>query len=287
MRIGIVGGGIAGLVSGFLAVEAGHEVELFERDKLGTGATGKALGVLVPITGLNRPVDALQRAGIAAWPELAVRLSALSGIPLGEFWREWEIQGTMSQGTEEPKGIIKAYQVRIPLIFEVLRLAIEAKGGVVHEGMVVEAPTLLLGTRFERVVLAGGWGNVALGGQDMRVSAGLAARFRGDLAELVAGDNLFVCPDWDGTVIAGSLNWDLKEPGDGVVQADKLAELKARVGALVPEMAGAEVVEAWVGYRPTQAPRMPLLRDLGNGMVAVAGLGKTGIGLSPMLKVWE
>lgn len=270
MKIGIVGGGIAGLVSGFLAAEAGHAVEIFERERLGAGASGKALGLLVPITGLDRPVDVLQRQGIAAWPELAVRLAEVSGIALGDFWRDW------GNGR---------YQLRLPLIFEVLRLAIEAKGGVVHEGFEVQSPALL--RDFERIVLASGWGNKALGGQEMRVSAGLACRLSGKLDRLVAGDNLFVAPDWDGTVLAGSLNWDLKEPATGEVPADKLAELRARVGVLVPELAETVLVEAWVGYRPTQAPRLPLLRDLGNGVVAVAGLGKTGIGLSPLLRVWE
>lgn len=270
MNIAIVGGGIAGLVSGFLAAEAGHEVEIFERERLGAGASGKALGLLVPITGLDRPVDVLQRQGIAAWPALAVRLADLSGIALGDFWREW------GNGR---------YQLRLPLLFEVLRLAIEAKGGVIHEGFVVDSPALL--RDFDRIVLASGWGNVTLGGQDMRVSSGLACRLTGKLDTLVAGDNLFVVPDWDGTVLAGSLNWDLKEPAMGEVPADKLAELRARVGTLVPDLAAAELVDAWVGYRPTQAPRLPLLRDLGDGVIAVAGLGKTGIGLSPLLRVWE
>lgn len=271
MKIAIVGGGIAGLVSGFLAAEAGHEVEIFEREKLGSGASGKALGVLVPITGLDRPIDTLQRAGIAAWPELARRLAAVSGVALGDFWKDW------GGGRQ---------QVRIPLIFEVLRLGIEGLGGFVHEGTVVTSPALLREI-FDRVVLAGGLGNVGLVGAEMKVSAGVACRLRGDLAELVVGDNLFVAPDWDGTVVAGSVNWEMREAGDGVVPADKLEELLRRVGGLVPGLAGDEVLESWVGYRPVEVPRLPLLRDLGDGILAVVGLGKVGIGLSPNLRIWE
>ena len=271
MKIAIVGGGIAGLVSGWLAAEAGHEIEVFERDRLGSGASGKALGVLVPITGLDRPVDILQRAGIAAWPEMAVRLGAASGIAVEDFWRDW---GNSRQ------------QVRLPMVFEVLRLAIEAKGGFVHEGTEVTSPALLR-ERFDRVVLAAGLGNMALAGVGMKVSAGVACRLVGTLHKLVAGDNLFVAPDWDGTVIAGSVNWEMKEAGDGAVPEPKLSELSGRIGTLVPELAGVKVVEAWVGYRPVEVPRLPLVRDLGDGVLAVVGLGKVGIGLAPMIKVWE
>lgn len=268
MKIAIVGAGIAGLVSGWLAAEAGHGVTIFEKDRLGAGASGRALGVLVPITGLDRPIDKLQREGIATWPDLAMRLSTKSGVAVDDFWKDW------GDGQQ---------QVRLPLIFEVLRAGIVAMGGKVEEGVAVDSPALLR-ERCDRVVLAGGLGNVVLAEASMKVSAGVAGRFTGTLDKLVVGDNLFICPDWDGTMIAGSVNWEIREAGDVVVPAEKLEELVRRVGALVP---GLELVDAWVGYRPVEVPRLPLVRDLGDGILAVVGLGKVGIGLAPMLRVWE
>ena len=250
-----------------MAAAAGHDVEVYEQSRLGSGASGRALGVLVPITGLDRPVDRLQRAGIAAWPELAVPLSVASGIEVADFWREW------GDGR---------YQVRLPLLFEVLRLAIEAKGGFVREESAVASPALLR-PDYDRVLVAAGLGNVALVNAPLKVSAGLACRLQGHLNELVAGDNLFIVPDWDGTVIVGSVNWDMACAGDGSVPADKLQELLRRVGALVPELAAAPVIESWVGYRPIEAPRLPLVKDMGGGVLAVTGLGKVGIGLSSMI----
>ncbi len=264
MKIAIVGGGIGGLVTAFLALEAGHEVSLFEQGTVGAGASGKALGVLVPVTGMDRPIDRLQRAGIAAWPVLAERLADITGADVGSFWRAW------------PEN---RQQVRLPMIFGILKTAIEARGGVVHEGFEVVSPTLLKND-FDRVVLASGLGNVALCKAQMKVSAGVAGRMRGELNKLIAGDNLFICPDWDGSVIAGSVNWEMAAAGDGSVPAEKLKELLERVARLAP---GLEMIDSWVGYRPVEIPRLPLVRDHGDGVFAVVGLGKIGIGVSPMI----
>ncbi|RYG61996.1 MAG: FAD-dependent oxidoreductase [Alphaproteobacteria bacterium] len=266
MKIAIVGGGIGGLVTAFLAVDAGHEVTLLEKDRIGSGASGKALGVLVPVTGLDRPIDRLQRAGIAAWPGLAARLSDITGIEVDDFWREW------------PEH---RQQVRLPMVFDVLKMAIETRRGVVKEGFEVESPSLLKND-FDKVVLAGGLGNTDLCNAPMKVSAGVACRLKGKLDTLIAGDNLFICPDWDGTIVAGSVNWEMAEAGDGHVPPEKLAELLVRIEKLVP---GLELVDSWIGYRPVEVPRLPLVRKLDNGMLAVVGLGKIGIGLSPM--IWE
>lgn len=259
MKIAIVGGGIGGLVTAFLALEDGHDVTLFEKDRIGAGASGKALGVLVPVTGMDRPIDRLQRAGIAAWPELVTRLTHAPA----DVWRDW------GNGRQ---------QVRLPMLLEVLKTAIKAKGGMVREGDMVASPALLR-QDFDVVVLAAGLGNMALCGAPMKVSAGVAGRFQGNLNTLVTGDNLFVCPDWDGAVIAGSVNREMTGM-DGVVPPDMQEELVARVEKLVP---GLELESTWIGYRPVEVPRLPLVRDLGDGVLAVVGLGKIGIGVSPMI----
>lgn len=253
----------------WMAAREGHAVTLFEAESLGGGASGRALGVLVPVTGLDRPIDKLQREGIGKWPGIARQLAADSGSGGGNFWRAW--------GNERQ-------QVRIPLIFEILRAAIEKHGGQVREGKPVE-DVAALRRGFDMAVLAAGWGNAILGGQPMKLSAGLALRLAGRVDGLVCGDNLFVVPDWNDTVLAGSLNWDVAVPGDGAAPEGKVEELRARVGRLVPGLAGAEVIERWVGYRPVQAPRLPLVRPVADGVWAVAGLGKTGFALAPLL--WD
>lgn len=263
MKIAVVGAGIAGLVSAFMLARAGHAVTVFEKDKVGSGASGKALGVLVPIS-LDRPVDVLQRKGVVAWPELAGAIARFGGVAVEEVFREW--------------GDGKC-QLRLPLLFSVLKEAIERLGGHVREGCGEVSAKDLPG--FEAVILAAGWGTRL----PMKISAGQALRLRppAPFKALVAADKLFVAPDWDGTVLVGSENWKLDGPGDGKPRADITEELMRRVAQIAPELAESEVLEAWVGYRPVSDPRLPLLREICVGVWGVAGLGKVGMALAPMV----
>jgi glycine/D-amino acid oxidase-like deaminating enzyme len=256
MKILVRGGGIAGLVSAWALAKVGHGVVVHEVEKLGAGASGKALGVLVPVEGLDRPIDKVQRQGIGMWPVLAEDLATVSGWDLKDFWRVW------GNGR---------YQVRIPAIFEVFKAAIAAKGGRVMVGAAPEGD-------WDAVVDARGIAGAKVVGT-MHVSAGVAGRFKGELDRLVAADNLFVVPGWEGEILAGSVNWRMDLVGDGVVPQEKLEELRERVERLVP---GLELVEAWVGYRAVQEPRLPLVRRVGNDLV-VAGLGKVGYGVAPVV----
>lgn len=262
MKILVRGGGIAGLVSAWALVKAGHGVVVHEVERLGAGASGKALGVLVPVEGLDRPIDKVQRQGIGMWPELAAELAVASGWELADFWRVW------GNGR---------YQVRIPAIFEVLKAAIEAKGGRVVVGREPDG-------EWDKIVDARGIAGAQVVGA-MHVSAGVAARFKGDLARLVEADNLFVMPGWEGEILAGSVNWrtgtrdQIPDTRNQIVPVEKVVELVERVARLVP---GLELVEAWVGYRAVQEPRLPLVRRVGNEL-AVAGLGKIGYGVAPVV----
>ena len=58
--VAVVGGGITGLTLTLLLAEAGVDVALFERDRLGAGVTGKSTGHLttLPDLGLARAIDA-------------------------------------------------------------------------------------------------------------------------------------------------------------------------------------------------------------------------------------
>ncbi|RZO60185.1 MAG: FAD-binding oxidoreductase, partial [Sandaracinaceae bacterium] len=58
--VAVVGGGITGLTLALLLAEAGVDVALFERDRLGAGVTGKSTGHLttLPDLGLARAIDA-------------------------------------------------------------------------------------------------------------------------------------------------------------------------------------------------------------------------------------
>ncbi len=87
---------------------------------------------------------------------------------------------------------------------------------------------------------------------------GQAAAFRWDASECpqVYAAGLHVVPHADGTVAVGSTSetaWTA-EGVDGQVEA-----LIARARAVVPALAGAEVVERWAGIRPRAVTRQPVL----------------------------
>lgn len=271
MNITLLGGGIAGLMLAYKAVSAGHAVTLYEANEIASGASGKALGVLVPVTGLNRPIDILQRQGIAAWPALAQQLADETNTPLASFWRDW------GDGRQ---------QLNIASIFDILAHAIRQKGGVIHEHHPI---TNLADIRHnaDHTLLAAGYGTKALTGAsvtpNITISAGIAARFTGHIEGLIAQDNLFLCPDFtENEVLAGSVNWSLKEPHTGPIPPEKQAELLRRVAAIAPHL---HLKDIWLGNRPAQTPRTPLITSPEPNLHITTALGKIGMGLAPALKL--
>ena len=61
------------------------------------------------------------------------------------------------------------------------------------------------------------------------------------------------------------------------------AQLMARAARILPALADATVVDVWVGHRPISNPRLPLIRPVAPHTWAVAGLGKTGYALAPLV----
>lgn len=271
MRIAVIGGGIAGLSAAWGALRAGHSVVLFEKDVLGAGASGLALGGLVAFhPNVKGNLARVQRQCVAEWPAFAAGLGEAAGVAVADFFRGWG------------EGMA---QVRIPLIFEVFRAAIAACGGEIRMGAAVTEMGAIR-AQCDAVVVAAGWGSAALGLADVRVVAGQAVRVRPKalVARMQYVDGTYVVPGWDGEVMIGSESWDLDAPGDGVPDPLVTARLLAAGQAVEPALVGAEVVEAWVGYRPAMREGvglLPLVRPLGDGAVAVTALGKLGFCLAP------
>jgi glycine/D-amino acid oxidase-like deaminating enzyme len=261
----IIGGGIAGCLAAWQAAEAGYQVRLYEPKRLGAEASGLALGVLVPSTSA-RPLDDLQRAGCAAWESLAPRLAELSGTHLPQLYRVW------------PRG----GQLNLAVMFGALEKALLQLGvEIVTQHARAPATTGL-------TLWAAGWENRAVL-PDLTIRAGVACRLAPcGLNDLLVGmgpgvQGIYAVPAWDGSVLLGSQ----KLPGDelyvGAVPTETLAELRSRAARLLAPLGTAEVLEAWVGNRPTSIPRLPLLRPVGAQAWAVAGLGGLGYALAPVV----
>jgi glycine/D-amino acid oxidase-like deaminating enzyme len=260
----IVGGGVVGCVAAWSAYRAGHAVSLFEKAHLGGGASGQALGILAP-SDADRALDELQRKGCTAWPPLIAEISEASGTEPAQLYRTW------------PKGA----QINIPTLFQTFTTLFKKVGITVIKTAVPEALTT-------PTLWAAGWSNAQhLPG--MTVRAGTACRLAPcGLTELLVGkghptQGIYAVPDWDGTVLLGTHNVNMPSPHIGTPHPEWLAELRTNAGILFPPLQSAEILETWVGNRPTTSPRLPLLRSVSENTWAVAGLGGIGYALAPVV----
>lgn len=84
-KIVIIGGGVFGLSIGWFLARAGRPVTIFERDRVGQGATRAAAGMLMPwklSKTFSDELFALQQAGYHLWPAFARELSTQTGVDL-------------------------------------------------------------------------------------------------------------------------------------------------------------------------------------------------------------
>jgi len=83
--IAIIGGGVFGLSIGWYLARAGQPVTLFEKGRVGRGATGVAAGMLMPwklSKSFSRNLFDLQQAGHKQWPAFAGALKRASDIDI-------------------------------------------------------------------------------------------------------------------------------------------------------------------------------------------------------------
>lgn len=176
-RIAIVGGGIMGLAVGWRLARAGRSVDLFERDRVGQGATRAAGGMLAASAEAEPGEDALialNRQSQALWPDFARDLVTASGIDIelrqegilnialtGDDLRRLRAEFAHQQRHGLPTRWLSAaevrerepcltpgvsgaihspadHQVENRLVAEALRVAFTRAGGRIHEGAAVE-----------------------------------------------------------------------------------------------------------------------------------------------------
>jgi glycine/D-amino acid oxidase-like deaminating enzyme len=267
----IIGAGIAGLLTAWRWAAAGQPVTVYDAaPSLTTSASALALGLLVP-SGLNRPIDALQRTGCAQWAMLAPQLATITGTPIEDFYRPWPPHHA---------------QLRVPHTLVLLAQAVQILGGSIHFNHPLS--TLPSTSATHPVLLAAGWGNTQLAGMPQTVARGQALRVQ-SLSPippaLHTADNLFLVPDWDATWLIGSHNTTQPAPTEASHHPNPAhtAQLLARAARIVPALEGATVMDVWVGHRPISNPRLPLIRPVAPHTWAVAGLGKTGYALAPLV----
>src|SRR6187397_832024 len=84
--VAVVGGGIVGLTCAWHVARRGMSVVVFERDRLGGGASDVAAGMLAPVTEADFGEDELLRLNLesaAMWPAFAAELEEATRMPTG------------------------------------------------------------------------------------------------------------------------------------------------------------------------------------------------------------
>ncbi|PIZ30992.1 MAG: hypothetical protein COY40_03270 [Alphaproteobacteria bacterium CG_4_10_14_0_8_um_filter_53_9] len=279
-KIAVVGGGVGGCFVALGLAVRGADVTLFEREEaLLAGASGRALGGLFPYSAdIKTRLAEVQRASVAGWVDMSMFLEAWSGVARGEFFRDF--------------GEIK--QVRVSAMREILSRALEGAGVLVRLGFTPaavpdEAADAWAG--FDKVIWACGVGNASFFGEDFDVVAGTVVRvagISGTLKTPLRGlkNGVYAVPDWDGTWLVGGEKERVSAVGEGCVDDAVVAALLAKAEALLPGVREAEIVESWVGYRPSVrrgAAMLPLVRQVSERDFAVAPLGGIGWCLAPAL----
>ena len=283
-----VGGGVIGLACAWQAQEAGLDVCVLERDRVGGGASRVAAGVLAPADGFGR-------RSLALYSRFVEQLGADVGFwPCGMLTVDVEpFELTAAECLELEPGLSPSVRggflgeqdasVDPRRLVEALAARVEVREGVGVTSVTRDRVTTSAGETIPAgrvVVCAGSWSGVA--GVPIRPVKGQAARLRGKLRlqRILHDEHVYVVPRRNGEVVVGAT---VEERGfDTTVTAGAVSELLRDGCRLFPELAELELVEVSAGLRPAAPDDAPLVGELENGVLVATGHYRNGILLAPV-----
>lgn len=315
MDISVRGAGIFGLSVAWACRQAGARVELVDPAGAGAGASGGVVGALSPHVPENwNPKKQFQLDSLLMAEDFWAGVAEVGGVDPGyartgrvqpladaaavdlaqrrvqgarDLWRGqaiWEV-------TEDPCGwqmgsgsgryVFDSLSAHLHprRACAALAAALAAKGVPVRrESVAGDAPTVWATGAAGLEALSAARDRSA--GQGIKGQAALLGCDRAGLPQLFL-DGLHVIPHGDGTVAVGSTTE--RAFGDPKTTDHLLEDVLARATAVVPELAGAEVLERWAGLRPRARSRAPILgRWPGRAGHFIANGGfKIGFGVAP------
>ena len=309
------GGGIFGLSTAWACLRRGARVRVIETSGWGAGSSGGLVGALSPhVPEAWNAKKAFQLESLLLAETWWAEVEAASGQPSGyarlgrlqpladdravEAARRREGEAaTLWQGRAEWSVIPAtgaAWEPVTPsswLVRDTLsarlspRMGLAALVAALKDG----GAELLLGDAPEEGAEVHATGIAGLGELSHAFGADLGSGVKGqalalrhdarDLPQLFA-DGLHIVPHADGTVAIGSTS-ETRWTSDG--PDAQLEALLAKAIAVVPVLAGAEVVERWAGVRPKAASRAPVLGHWPGrpGHFVANGGFKIGFGMAP------
>lgn len=316
-RVTVRGGGVFGLACAYELARRGAKVRLIERDRIGAGSSGGTVGMLSPhvpdqwnpkkqfqfdslvmseafwagvkeVGGKDPGFARIGRLQPLADPA-AVTLAELRAKDAAANWGAdylWRIapvnefgafapvtptglviHDTLS-GRASPRGAAAA-----------LAAAIEALGGEVVFGDAADEGIVLHATGLAGLVeLSAAFGKEV--GNGVKGQSAILKLDPGPVPQIFV-DGVLVVPHANGTVGVGSTAE--RSYTDPTSTDDQLEAVLERARALVPALAGAEVIERWANVRPRSVSRSPMLGAWPGreGHFIVNGGFKIGFGMAP------
>jgi glycine oxidase len=314
--LAVIGGGIIGLAIADRAARAGHSVALFERGRLGEGASHYAAGMLAPVSEAEVGHAELLESSLEAaraWPEFARELGielhtngtllvARDGDEAEALERELAFR--TKHGLAVERLLPSAARRLEPALAPTVRLAlnvpddhavdprevtaalarrVRAVGVDVREGTPV---TSLDEVDAQTVVLAAGAWSAELLDVPVRPVKGQILRLRDPrmgshpplLDRVLRFDGGYLVPRGDGRYVLGAT---VEEQGfDQTVTAGGVYELLRDATELVPGISELVIEESGAGLRPGTPGQLPIVERRGRTIVAT-GHFRNGVLLAP------
>ncbi len=312
----VMGAGVTGLACAVALARRGARVAVADPGGVGAGASGGVVGALAPHAPDRwGPMQAFQLQALTAAPAFWASVAACGGVDPGyaQVGRLMPLADAAAVARARARGAAAADRWGGAGLWRVVPAGdgfapVSASGLLVHDTLTARiAPRRALAALAAALRALGGtigpaapdlpagapvlWATGAAGLADLSTALGqpvgggekgqaaLLACDAGD-APVIGDTGLWIVPHADGTVAVGSTaerTWDSDGPDAG------LDALLARAAALVPQLAGARVLERWAGIRPRAATRLPVLGPWPGrpGHVVANGTYKTGFALAP------
>jgi len=312
----VMGAGAFGLSVAWACVSRGASVRVIDPNGIGAGASGGVVGALAPhaperwtskkefqfqslIMAQSFWADVEAAGGLTAGYGRTGRLQPIMtdrGLALAharaecakEVWQgqaHWTVIPQDRMGSWAPVSPTGMYildtltaRMHPRQACAALAAAIQAKGGDITSS----------GPEQGQVVWATGWrglealsleiGQVVGGGE--KGQAALLDHARPDVPQIYA-DSVHIVPHADGTIAIGSTTERYFD--DPAATDSQIDDVVARACAVVPELAGAKVIERWAGVRPRTKSRAPVLghHPVRDGQFITNGGFKIGFGIAP------
>src|SRR4051812_10835192 len=306
-----VGGGVIGLSSAWRAAERGLSVCVLERDRVGSGASRVAAGILAPDSEAepgHEPFVPFARRSLELYPDFVAGLEADVGFwPCGMLavaldpdevqvlkrepgehtWltpsecRELEpglsprvAGGALSEqeASIDPRRLVDALAARVTVREGADVATVKRDSVTLANGETIAAGRV--------VVTAGAWSGLA--GVPVRPVKGQVVRLRGELPaqRMIRTEHVYVVPRQNGEGVVGAT---VEERGfDTAVTAGAVHELLREGYRVLPELGELELVDVSAGLRPGSPDNGPLIGEWESGNLVATGHYRNGILLAPI-----